>query len=383
MKILSVVGARPQFIKAALMSAEFEKRGLPEILVHTGQHYDYQMSQVFFDQMSLPAPKFYLGVGSGTHAFQTAEIMERLEPVVAAERPTWVLIYGDTNTTLAAALVASKLKIPLAHIEAGLRSFNKAMPEEINRIVADHIADALFVPNKRAADQLRSEGITKGVHIVGDLMVDSVMQLVERTDPSEVLSRFRVRAKEYALATVHRASNTDDPTAFARIVEGLRRISLPVIFPIHPRSLQLAKGQSLGQNGDNVIVSEPLPYADMIALERHARVILTDSGGVQKEALVLRVPCVTLRDETEWPETLEDGWNALAGTNVNSIEMLAQRDYPNTEPGDYYGNGSAAANIASVLSSSGHERELDYSNSRKMEDRQVTRRELSSIVRRP
>src|SRR6202049_4736866 len=382
MKILSVVGARPQFIKAALVSAEFEKRGLPEILVHTGQHYDYQMSQVFFDQMSLPAPKFYLGVGSGTHAFQTAQIMKRLEPVVAGERPTWVLIYGDTNTTRGTALVASKLKIPLAHIEAGLRSFNKAMPEEINRIVADHVADVLFVPNKRAADQLQSEGITRGIHIAGDLMVDSVMRFVQRADPSQALDRFGVKAKEYALATVHRASNTDDPAAFARIVEGLRRISMPVIFPVHPRSLSLAKGQLLGQSGDNVIVSEPLAYADMITLERHARVILTDSGGIQKEALVLRVPCVTLRDETEWPETLEGGWNALAGTNVSAIELLAQRDYPITQPRDHYGKGSAAENIARVLSSADCE-DLDYRNSGETGDGQVIIRELSSIVHRP
>jgi UDP-N-acetylglucosamine 2-epimerase len=237
MKILSVVGARPQFVKAALVSAEIHRRGLHEILVHTGQHYDYEMSQVFFDQLTLPVPGFCLEVGSGTHAGQTAEMMRRLEAVIVAENPSWVVVYGDTNTTLAAALVASKLTTPLAHVEAGLRSFNKAMPEEINRIVADHVADMLFVPNQRAADQLASEGIAKGVRIVGDLMVDSVMRLVEnRSHSSRAVDRFGVAGKEYAVVTVHRASNTDDPLAFGRIVQGLRQIPMPVIFPVHPRT---------------------------------------------------------------------------------------------------------------------------------------------------
>jgi len=382
MKILSVVGARPQFIKAALVSAEFQKRGLTEILVHSGQHYDYEMSQVFFDHLTLPVPKFSLDVGSGTHAGQTAEMMTRLEPVVIAERPNWVVVYGDTNTTLAGALVASKLTIPLAHIEAGLRSFNKAMPEEINRIVADHVADMLFVPHKRAADQLHNEGIRAEVHIVGDLMVDSVMRLVEnRSDLSRVLARFGVVAKEYAVATVHRASNTDNPRAFGEIVRGLRRIRMPVVFPVHPRTLALANGEALGRLGDNIIVCEPLPYADMIALQRHARVVLTDSGGIQKEALVLRVPCVTLRRETEWSETLEASWNALAGTDPDAIEALAKRSYPATPPANWYGDGSTAERIVDALQDTAQENSLAQAS--RVDERRGIKRGLSAVVHRP
>jgi len=367
MKIVSIVGARPQFVKAALVSVEVRRRGLREILVHTGQHYDHEMSQIFFDQLTLPAPAFSLGVGSGTHASQTAEMMNRLEPVIAGERPDWVLIYGDTNTTLAGALVASKLSVPLAHVEAGLRSFNKAMPEEINRIVADHVSDILLVPHRRAASQLSSEGITKGVHIVGDLMVDSVMRLVQNgCDGTQLLDRFGVTSKKYAVATIHRTANTDDRGSFSRIIRGLRQIPMRVVFPIHPRSASLAKHESVGQQGDNIIASKPLGYADMITLQRHARVILTDSGGMQKEALVLRVPCVTLRNETEWVETLENGWNVLAGTDPDTISLLAQRREPTNPPKNHYGDGTTAAHIVDALQDSiqelGHSVERDLSS---------------------
>ncbi|HTU80636.1 MAG TPA: UDP-N-acetyl glucosamine 2-epimerase, partial [Candidatus Acidoferrales bacterium] len=242
MRVLSCVGARPQFVKAAVLSAELERRGIEEVLVHTGQHYDFSMSDVFFDELSIPKPKYELGVGSAGHGEQTGEMMRRLEPIVAAEAPDWTIVYGDTNSTLAGALVAAKLGIGVAHVEAGLRSFNRSMPEEINRIVADHVATLLLVPNERAAAQLRSEGIAGEVRVVGDLMVDLCAR-VGRTLPElpPVLERFGLRPGEYGVATVHRAGNTDDPARFGRIVEGLRRAGFPIVFPVHPRTLPIAR----------------------------------------------------------------------------------------------------------------------------------------------
>jgi UDP-GlcNAc3NAcA epimerase len=345
-----VVGARPQFIKAALVSEELKRRGIEEVLVHSGQHYDYAMSQVFFDHLGLPEPRFHLEAGSGSQATQTARIMVRLEPVLEAECPDWVIAFGDTNTTLATALVASKLRIPLAHVEAGLRSFNKAMPEEVNRVVTDHVSDILFAPHEKAAQQLRHEGVIAHVRIVGDLMVDSIVRAVARmTDPAKVLDRFGLAERAYGVATVHRAANTDDPTAFGRIVQGLRKIPLPILFPVHPRTRKLAEHYELGSAGDNIITCDALPYGDMIAVQRYARVIVTDSGGMQKEALVLRVPCVTLRNETEWTETLEGGWNVLAGTDPDLIASLTQRSYPEIPPKNYYGDGRTASAIVDAL----------------------------------
>lgn len=348
-KIVTIVGARPQFVKAALLLREFERRRVEHRLVHTGQHYDSEMSQVFFDQLGLPTPDYALESGSGSHAIQTAQMLRCLEPVLEAERPDFVVVFGDTNTTLAGALTAVKLRLPVVHVEAGLRSFNRAMPEEINRVVADHVATLLCAPSARAAAQLASEGIRAGVHVVGDLMIDLVTE-VRDSMPSQpaILQRLGLRPDAYALATIHRAANTEDPKAFSDIVSGLRRLPLPVVFPVHPRSAGLVRRFDVGVD-DGIVPIEPLPYGDVVALVRHARVVLTDSGGLQKEAVVLGVPCVTLRDETEWSETLSDGWNALAGTDPSTIERLALRPKPLVASCVFPADGRCAQRIADLL----------------------------------
>lgn len=348
MRVLSVIGARPQFVKAALLSAELSRRGIEEILVHTGQHYDREMSDVFFEELELPQPKYHLGVGSGGHGEQTGEMLKRLEPVVRDEAPDWVLVYGDTNSTLAGALVASKLHVPVAHVEAGLRSFNRAMPEEINRIVVDHVADLLFVPNAHSAKQLAAEGITHGVRVVGDLMVDLALRIAASLpERPAVLDRFGLHAREYCVATIHRASNTDDPVTFARLIEGLRGIDRPVVFPVHPRTREIARRTGAGHS-DNIIICEPLPYAQMLALLSRSAALFTDSGGLQKEAFVLRIPCVTLREETEWLDTLEDGWNVLAGSDPKKIVEASRRMLP-ARQAKPFGDGDAAGKIVDAL----------------------------------
>lgn len=348
MKVLSVVGARPQFVKAAVLSAEFVRRGIEEVLVHTGQHYDAEMSDVFFEELNIPKPKYELGVGSAGHGVQTGEMMRRLEPVAIAERPDAIVVYGDTNSTLAGALVGAKLSIPVAHVEAGLRSFNRSMPEEINRIVADHVSSWLFVPNARSTAQLASEGVVNGVVEVGDLMVDLVAR-VAQTVPANppVLERFGVTPYAYGVATIHRASNTDDAQTFARLIDGLHAVDMPIVFPVHPRTRGIADAHGVGKN-DNIIVSPPLSYGDTMALLGRACVVFTDSGGMQKEAYVLRVPCVTLREETEWLETLEDGWNVLAGSDPQKIARSARRLMPAKQK-NHYGDGHSAAHIADAL----------------------------------
>jgi UDP-N-acetylglucosamine 2-epimerase len=346
MKVLTVVGARPQFIKASVLGKELQRQGCEECLVHTGQHYDHNMSKVFFDGLNIRNPDHYLGVGSATHALQTAQIMMRLEPVILKERPDIVLVYGDTNSTLAGALVAAKLNIPVAHVEAGLRSFNRQMPEEMNRVVADHVSSFHFAPTATAVAQLRHEGIEQGVYLVGDLMVDLVRSTVTTLpEKPSIMERFRLIPGSYAVATIHRPANTDNQANFRSILEGMKLLDFPVIFPAHPRTLPLARCAVQG----NVTICEPLPYADMIALEAHARVILTDSGGIQKEALVLRVPCVTLRTETEWVETLESGWNVLVGADSSLIARYAARGRPSKEPAEHYGDGKTAKRIVDIL----------------------------------
>ncbi len=351
MRVLSVVGARPQFVKAALLSAEFGRRGVDEVLVHTGQHYDAEMSEVFFRQLHIPEPKHNLSVGSGGHGAQTGEMLKRLEPVIVEERPDWVLVYGDTNSTLAGALAAAKLHVPVAHVEAGLRSFNREMPEEVNRIVADHVADMLFVPNVGAAEQLAKEGITRGVQVVGDLMVDLAIRAAhEIPDSPAILSSLGVRPREYAVATVHRASNTDDRQTFCRILEGLRSVAFPIVFPVHPRTKAVALEAGAG-DGDNIILCDPQPYLEMMALVARSCAVFTDSGGLQKEAFVMKVPCVTLREETEWLETLEDGWNVLAGSDPRRIAAASKRLTP-VRQGTPYGEGHAAQKIVESLTGS-------------------------------
>jgi UDP-N-acetylglucosamine 2-epimerase len=303
---------------------------------------------VFFEELQRPTPAYKHGVGSGGHGAQTGEMLKRLEPLVQDESPDWVLVYGDTNSTLAGALTAAKLHVRVAHVEAGLRSFNRAMPEEINRIVADHVSDLLLVPTENAAQQLRTEGITQGVRVVGDLMVDLVLQAAA-TIPERppILDRFGVQPRGYYVATIHRAGNTDDPATFRRLVEGLRGLSRPVIFPVHPRTRDIARAAGAGAD-DNIILCEPLSYAHMIALVSRSAMLLTDSGGLQKEAFALKVPCVTLREETEWVETLEDGWNVLAGSDPAKIVQASGRPMPARQNAPF-GDGTAAKKIVDAL----------------------------------
>ncbi len=355
MKIVTVVGARPQFVKAAALAAEVARRraageDVTEVLVHTGQHYDSRMSDVFFDELGIPAPGHHLGVGSGGHGEQTGEMLKRLEPVLVAERADCVLVYGDTNSTLAAALVAAKLRIPLAHVEAGLRSFNRDMPEEINRVVTDHVSDWLFCPSAVAVQNLASEGITRGVHDVGDVMSDVQRLVVERLHGANpVAGSLGLSHGSYVLATVHRPSNTDDPGRFAQITDMMAALGreLPVIWPVHPRVRQ----QLHGWSSPGVTLTEPAGYPDMVALEHGAVAVVTDSGGVQKEAYWAGVPCFTLRNETEWTETLDAGWNVLVGDRVADVPELIRTSTGSTRPErpPIYGAGDASLRILEVL----------------------------------
>lgn len=342
MKVLSLVGARPQFVKAAgvsrLLQGEYgRQRGLEEFLVHSGQHYDPGLSQIFFDELGIPKPGLNLGVGSGSHAETTARILLALEPVLCDYRPDVVLVYGDTNTTLAGALCAAKLRFPVAHVEAGLRSFNRNMPEETNRVVADHLADLLLCPTRTAVENLAREGISKGVHLVGDVMFDVALHQATRADrESTVLARLGLEPRGYALATVHRQENTDQEDRLAGILAGLRSVArgMPVVMPVHPRTRAAIAARGWDAQLEGILATEPVSYLDMVALESHARVVLTDSGGVQKEAFFFGVPCVTLRVETEWVETIEAGANRLAGweeTRIVTATAEALRGAPFAE----------------------------------------------------
>ncbi|HQX17973.1 MAG TPA: UDP-N-acetylglucosamine 2-epimerase (non-hydrolyzing) [Anaerolineales bacterium] len=348
MKIISVVGARPEFIQATPVSRALRKHHR-EILVHTGQHYDYKMSQTFFDELGIPAPDHNLEVGSGSHAGQTAEILVRFEEIVLQEKPDVVLVRGDTNSTLAGALVASKLHIPTVHIEAGERSFDRRMPEEINRLVADQLSSAYFCVSQTAVRQLASEGITKNVFWVGDVMLDA--NLANRPlarKKSTVLSDLGLAPASYSLVTVHRAANTDDPARLTNIVRALSRVGETVVFPVHPRTRgALAKLDE--QFGDNVRLIEPVGYYDMMVLEENARLVATDSGGVQREAYFMQKPCLTLRDETEWTETVTAGWNKLVGVEVELIVHEWNSFAPPSAQPPIFGDGAAGEKIAEIL----------------------------------
>ncbi|MBC7227810.1 MAG: UDP-N-acetylglucosamine 2-epimerase (non-hydrolyzing) [Thermoflexales bacterium] len=348
MKIVSVVGARPEFIQATPVSRALREKH-QEILVHTGQHYDYQMSQAFFDELDIPAPDYNLEVGSGSHGWQTAEILVRLEAVLLQERPDLVIVRGDTNSTLAGALAASKLHIPTAHIEAGERSFDRRMPEEINRLVADCLADVHFCASRRAVERLAAEGITASVYWVGDVMLDAMLQnrpIARRK--SRILERLNLEPGKYGLVTVHRAGNTDDPARLRQIIAGLNRVAETVVFPVHPRTRKTIAQLNVCF-ADHVRPIEPVSYFDMIVLEENARIIATDSGGVQREAYFLGVPCLTLRDETEWVETVEAGWNLLVGTDPERIVEAWRTFFPPADRPPIFGDGTAARRIAEVL----------------------------------
>lgn len=349
LKIASIVGTRPQFIKSAPVSRTLRECGHRELLIHTGQHYDYLMSKVFFEELGISEPAINLGVGSGSHGQQTGRMLLGLEEVIKKQGPDWVLVYGDTNSTLAGALAAVKLHVPVAHIEAGLRSFNRRMPEEINRVLTDHMSNILFCPTQTSVENLRNEGINKGVHLVGDVMYDSVLHNIKLAEKhSDILEKLKLKHKNYVLATVHRAENTDEPERLNPIFHAFEQISqngLPVIVPLHPRTKKSLKSSKLS-------FIDPVSYLDMLVLEKNAQVILTDSGGVQKEAYWFEVPCVTLRDETEWLETVESGWNVLAGSNYDRIINAVEKAHPGRQVQDAYGNGRAAEQIATLISSS-------------------------------
>lgn len=352
MHILTVVGARPQFIKAAPVSNAIRAAGHCEFLVHTGQHYDYGMSQIFFDELQIPQPAINLEIGSGSHGQQTGQMLIRLEEVIQAQQPDFVLVYGDTNSTLAGALAAVKLGTPVAHVEAGLRSFNRTMPEEHNRILTDHCADLLFCPTQTAVDLLATEGVTKGVHLVGDTMFDAVQQFSNTAaQRSAILDTLKLAAKGYLLATIHRPYNTDEPENLRSILAAFAEIDEPVIFPVHPRTRKKIADLGLPEAGvAQVRMIEPVGYLDMLVLEQNARLILTDSGGIQKEAFFFAVPCVTLRPETEWVETVETGWNVLVHADrAKIVAAVKEHIWPVGAPPHIFGDGHASERIVGVL----------------------------------
>ena len=352
MQILSVVGNRPQFIKSAPLSLALRNR-TEEIVLHTGQHYDHELSQVFFEELGLEPPKHRLEAGSGSHAEQTARMLPGIEAAVVAEKPDLVLVYGDTNSTLAGALAASKLRVRVAHVEAGLRSFDRTMPEELNRVLVDRVSTLLFAPSDTAVANLKDEGITEGVYEVGDVMLDANLRLAPiARKRSEALELAGVEAGAYALVTVHREANTKEP-ALGRIVEALNALEEPVVFPLHPRTAAAIESQGLRLAG-HVHPRPPAGYLDFAALASQARVILTDSGGVQKEAYWYQVPCTTLRENTEWVETVEAGWNRLVGTDPDAIVAAAREAARGAEHPPLYGNGHAADLIADVICTMEH-----------------------------
>jgi UDP-GlcNAc3NAcA epimerase len=353
MNVISIVGARPQFIKAAAVTRAVKRFSeVHHTLVHTGQHYDENMSEIFFEQLEIPKPDYNVGIGSGKHGVQTGRMLEAIEQILLQVRPDWVLVYGDTNSTLAGALAAVKLHIPVAHVEAGLRSFNRGMPEEVNRVLTDHASDLLFAPTLASVRNLQYEGISEDkILLVGDVMYDAALFYSVKGDrESQILEALDLHPKEYILATVHRAENTDDARRLRMIFEGLALAAkeIPVIVPLHPRTREALRREGvLGTNFKQVLILEPVGYLDMVMLEKCARLIATDSGGVQKEAFFYRVPCVTLRSETEWVELVDLGWNRLVlPTSATTIfeglmSMLDQcglSGYP-------YGNGAAADHI--------------------------------------
>jgi UDP-GlcNAc3NAcA epimerase len=343
-RIISVVGARPQFIKTAVIchAVAASTRRVDHRIVHTGQHYDHGMSDVFFQELEMPAPDYNLGVGSGSHGVQTGEMMKRLEPILEAGKPDWVLVYGDTNSTAAAALVAAKLQLPVAHLEAGLRSYNRSMPEELNRIVADHLGDLLLCPTPLAMENLRKEGLADRALLTGDVMYDAAIMFRQAAEARGGRLAETWLPGQFALATVHRPANTDDPETLCGLLGTLDEIAAeicPVVLPLHPRSQKILSGTNWKPRA--LCVIPPVSYFEMLLLEGRARFILTDSGGVQKEAYFARVPCITLREETEWRETEQNGCNVLAGSDAKRIRQAVAASTSAGPWTDLYGDGAA------------------------------------------
>jgi UDP-N-acetylglucosamine 2-epimerase len=349
MRILTIVGARPQFIKCAPVSAALRTRH-DEVLVHTGQHYDAAMSRVFFEEMGIPAPDVNLGVGSGSHAVQTAAMLTGIEALIRAHTPAAVMVYGDTNSTLAGALAAAKLCVPIVHVEAGLRSFNRDMPEEINRVVADRLASVLCCPTQTAVDNLRREGICNGVALTGDVMYDALLHFRPLMNAATILTQLNLAPRSYAVLTVHRAANTDNAANLRAILEGIQASGRPCVFPVHPRTRGVLARHGIAAAAYPAIAFiEPLGYGDFMALTAQASVIVTDSGGLQKEAYWHGVPCVTVRDETEWVETVAAGWNRLVGTDSARIADAVRNFKPQGPRPDFYGDGKASGAIVDAI----------------------------------
>ncbi|WP_285824229.1 non-hydrolyzing UDP-N-acetylglucosamine 2-epimerase [Schaedlerella arabinosiphila] len=360
MKLVTIVGARPQFIKAAAVSRVL-RRQHQEFLVHTGQHYDENMSEVFFEELHIPRPDQNLGVGSGSHAKQTANMMIGIEEILLEEKPDGLLIYGDTNSTLAGALAASKIHIPVFHIEAGLRSYNKRMPEEQNRILADHSSDLLFCPTETAVENLKREGITKGVYQVGDVMCDAVKyyaEQIEKQDKSYYFNQLRglfcevIPSEKWYIATIHRAENTENIQKIREILEAFEELDAPVLFPVHPRTKGIVTQLYQQYNYQNILFIEPVGYSMMLYLVKHALKTITDSGGLQKETYLLDTPCITVREQTEWVETLSGNYNILANPEKNDIlsKIFDTRISPEKKL-NYYGDGHSSEKICALLSS--------------------------------
>jgi UDP-GlcNAc3NAcA epimerase len=351
MKIVSIVGARPQFVKAAAVSRKL-RQSHEEFLLHTGQHYDYLMSGVFFDGLELPKPQLNLGIGSGSHGAQTGAMLKAIEDVLLSERPDSVLIYGDTNSTLAGALAASKMVIPVAHVEAGLRSYNRTMPEEINRVIADHLSSLLLCPSDTAIHNLSSEGISLNVHLVGDVMLD-VLRWAEqqlRRNPSKVVKALDLGNNSYLVATLHRSENTDVKNRLRGILDAFNLLDECIVFPVHPRTRKAVAEIGFKPKA-NVRLIDPVGYLEMIELVSSARMVLTDSGGLQKEAYWLGVPCLTMRNETEWIETVNEGWNTLVGADKEKIiEAVKSFSPPDLRP-PLYGLGAAAEKCVELIGS--------------------------------
>ena len=385
MKVLSIVGARPQFIKAAVVSRNLRGMRIEEILLHTGQHYDFNMSEIFFRDFDLPKPDYQLGIGSGSHGEQTGRMIMEIEKVLLVEKPNVTIVYGDTNTTLAGALAGAKLHIPLAHVESGLRSFNKKMPEEINRVLTDHCSNLLLCPTETAVTNLRREGFTNMINEgklidgtihppifldvasnvvvnVGDVMFDAALQVKESinnqaNERKRILDQYHLMPEDYVLATIHRADSTDDGEKLRKIMEALTGIAscgMTIFFPVHPRTKKaLETFDLLTSLPAKLILNDPVSHKDMILLIRHAKAVLTDSGGLQKEAYFFKIPCVVVRNETEWTELVEIGWNRLAGTEtadiVDAVQAVLNGDFTHKEWIDFYGGGKAGRRIVEVL----------------------------------
>jgi UDP-GlcNAc3NAcA epimerase len=359
MKIVTIVGARPQFVKAAMVSRILTRTdGAQELLVHTGQHFDHSMSDVFFVELGIADPVHFLGVSGGSHGEMTGRMLASIEQVLEAEKPDAVLIYGDTNSTLAGALAAAKLHIPVAHVEAGLRSFNMRMPEEVNRIIADRLSTHLYCPTDLAVRNLATEGITNNVHNVGDVMFDAALKFAALAEThGTIMDELGLTPRNYALVTCHRAENTDDSERLTQIISGLAKLSedMTVILPLHPRTRKCIKLFGLESLTGHIRFIEPVSYLNMIQLESGAKLILTDSGGVQKEAFFFSVPCITMRDETEWTETVDLGWNTLVGANTAAI-LAAVSNHANVpkQSAHPYGEGNASEAIVALLMQMGN-----------------------------